>query len=218
MAALPVSQREQPGSCWQSAIDRLAAAHLERMPFSWALIDGLLDDGLARLLADQFPERGYRISSTQTDYTFLYRGLVSEGVLRLGNPPVAAEWAEFGKLLASAAYRQAMEELTGRSLAGLKVYAGFCRYEPGCVLRPHTDRPIRAVTQTIYFNRDWDDSWGGALLLLRSADRSDVQRKVTPAFGRSVVFVRSDHSWHGVERVRRGIPVVRRSLLLHFSR
>jgi Rps23 Pro-64 3,4-dihydroxylase Tpa1-like proline 4-hydroxylase len=55
-------------------------------------------------------------------------------------------------------------------------------------------------------------------LILRSSDPAQVHQKVTPAFGRSVVFVRSDHSWHGVERVRRGISAIRKSVLLHFSR
>jgi len=213
----PAGPEDPAGYDWSAVTGRIAGATLESVPFEWSVIDGLFDPELAATLAASFPSAGYRLSSTQPDYTFLYRGLINEGTL-INAGSLSAAWREFGKVLAGDAYRAAMQQLTGRDLDGLKVYGGFCRYEPGCSLRPHPDRPIRVLTQTIYFSPHWNEQWGGSLLILRSADPGQVHRRVTPVLGRSVVFVRSDHSWHAVERVRRGIDAVRRSLLLHYSR
>ena len=202
---------------WSAVTGRIAGATLQTTPFAWSVIDGLFDAELAGSLAASFPSTGFRLSSTQQDYTFLYRGLINAGAL-IDAGSLAPAWREFGRVLAGAAYRAAMQQLTGRDLDGLKVYGGFCRYEPGCSLRPHPDRPIRVLTQTIYFSPAWHEDWGGQLLILRSADPSHVHARVSPVLGRSVVFVRSDHSWHAVERVRRGTDAVRQSLLLHYSR
>ena len=126
--------------------------------------------------------------------------------------------APLAELLLSDEYRAAMETLLAVPLEGLRVHAGFCRYPPGSQLRPHPDQSIRVVTQTVYFNDPWQQAWGGSLLVLRSSQPADVEQEVAPTLGRSVIFVRSDHSWHAVARVRQGVDAVRRSLLLHYSR
>lgn len=202
-----------------TVLARLAAAEVRRRPFRWAVIDDLLAQEDAAALAAEFPTSGYREAGTRgTDYHFQYRDLISSGGPAAGYNECSARWRALAELLASDDYRQVMERLFGLSLAGLDVHAGLCLYPPGCQLRPHPDQAIRVVTQTIYFNDSWECIWGGSLLVLRSPDPADAEAEVAPLLGRSVVFVRSDHSWHAVGRVRQGVPATRKSLLMHYSR
>jgi hypothetical protein len=182
------------------------------------VVEDMLGPALGRLLSDEFPREGFRRSGNSPDYAYWYRGLIDRGTVLKGDPPISEAWSEMAAFLASEAYRQAVERVVGLSLAGLALFAGFTQYEPACMLRPHPDRSIRVVTQTIYFNEQWAADAGGALLVLRSNRWSDVHARIVPELGRSVIFVRSEHSWHAVERVRSHASAARRALLLHFSR
>jgi SM-20-related protein len=202
-----------------TVLAKLSTAEVRRRPFRWALIDDMLGEADGRALAAEFPADGYREAGTRgTDYSFYYRDLISDGAPAADWRDCSPRWRRLGELLLSDAYRSAMSAVMGVSLDALTVSAGFCLYPAGAQLRPHPDQPIRVVTQTIYFNDPWEPLWGGSLLLLRSANLHDVEEEVAPTLGRSVVFVRSDHSWHAVTRVRRGVDAVRKSVLLHYSR
>ena len=99
-------------------------------------------------------------------------------------------------------------------LNGDVVGGGMHQSGPGAHLDVHVDfdrHPEtlwrRKVNALLYLNRDWDESWGGCLEL--------GGQKITPEFGRLVVFECSDHSWHG-----HPVPVadghVRRSLATYY--
>ncbi|RYG82770.1 hypothetical protein EON77_07140 [bacterium] len=94
--------------------------------------------------------------------------------------------------------RAALAALTGVSLDGLDVEAAFWRHGEGCFIDPHPDNADKRVTHLLYFSGDdWTPSMGGGLRILRSNDIDDVAAEVLPTTGRSLVFVRSETSWHG---------------------
>jgi len=81
----------------------------------------------------------------------------------------------------------------------------------GCAVSPHCDAQRKLATHIFYFNTDsdWDASWGGHILILddegrfkpHSAPRFDdlkVGAEIDPRGNGSLLFQRTDHSWHGV--------------------
>ena len=89
-------------------------------------------------------------------------------------------------------------------------------YTPtGCSVSPHCDSVYKLGTHIFYFNteQDWDSSWGGETLLLDDGERFDYRsahdfdefEKQIPSIAsgnRSLIFSRTDRSWHGVREVR----------------
>jgi len=81
----------------------------------------------------------------------------------------------------------------------------------GCAVSPHCDARRKLATHIFYFNTDadWDATWGGGILILddqkrfkpHSAPAFDdlgVGAEIDPRGNASLLFQRTDHSWHGV--------------------
>ena len=81
----------------------------------------------------------------------------------------------------------------------------------GCSVSPHCDARRKLGTHIFYFNTeaDWDPRWGGEILIMddagqRSAhsapsfDDLKVAAALKPWGNGSLLFERTDHSWHGV--------------------
>jgi hypothetical protein len=67
-------------------------------------------------------------------------------------------------------------------------------------------------------NHTWKESDGGCLAILRSGDERDLVTAILPVVGNSAVLVRSDRSWHAVQRVAQGSTKSRRSVTVTFYR
>jgi SM-20-related protein len=189
---------------------------LHRDPFTWAVVQGFLDEEVANGLSAEFPDDGFRVAGTSSKL-FSVRSLVVAGGVHSSAGTLSAAWRRFAAYLASDDYRQRFGDLVGLELTGLRIDASLCRYPPGCSLVPHTDRPVRRATHVLYLNRVWRRDWGGMLRLLRSDDVDDTLEEVLPTLGTSVAMVRSDRSWHAVTRVADGVTAERLSVLVHAS-
>ena len=50
----------------------------------------------------------------------------------------------------------------------------------------------------IYLNKDWDESWGGALKLgLLRESGVEVSKSIMPDFNKTVIFTTTNSSYHG---------------------
>jgi SM-20-related protein len=196
--------------------ERVAGADVRHEPFTYAVIDDLPGAGWSAELSEAFPTSGFRSTGTAgADDFFFFRRLFRGGTLVADG--LARTWLDFAAVLQSDEYRAAVSRRLGVSLAGCQLVAGFCVYGAGRGLLPHTDRELRVVTQTLYLTRAWQPSWGGGLRVLGSPDPQDIRCEVAPTLGRSMLFRRSDDSWHAVGPVTADAGAPRRSLLLHFS-
>jgi hypothetical protein len=196
--------------------ERVVDADVRHEPFTYAVIDDLPGADWSGELSDAFPASGFSSTGTPgTDRFFHFRRLFRHGVL--ARDGLSRTWLDFATVLQSDEYRAAVSRKLGVSLAGCQLVAGFCVYGAGDGLLPHTDRELRVVTQTIYLTRGWQPSWGGGLRVLGSPDPHDIHCEVAPTLGRSMLFRRSDDSWHAVGPVGADAGAPRRSLLLHFS-
>jgi hypothetical protein len=101
-------------------------------------------------------------------------------------------------------------------------------YTPnGCSVSPHCDAKRKLGSQIFYFNTadDWDPSWGGETLIL-SSDKP-LKPDSAPSlddFGhiiaseavgnRSLLFARTDHSWHAVREINAPPDALRKVFIL----
>ena len=81
----------------------------------------------------------------------------------------------------------------------------------GCAVSPHCDAQRKLATHIFYFNTesDWEANWGGHILILDdggrfkphsapSFDDLKIGAEIDPRGNGSLLFQRTEHSWHGV--------------------
>jgi hypothetical protein len=119
-------------------------------------------------------------------------------------------WREFLAELYEGPYLDKVAELLGHDDFFLTAH---WHYTPrGCSVSPHCDAAWKLGSHIFYFNdeSEWDPAWGGATLVLD--DGGEIEYSNAPAFedfpasyecppmgNRSMIFLRTDHSWHGVK-------------------
>jgi hypothetical protein len=193
---------------------------LKTEPFAWAAIDGLYSPENAAALASTYPSDHFKtLSGNDGEKAYLYeaRALLGLGADTVSFPEeLSGAWLELAHDLLSPEYRAAMSRLTGYDLASVPVEANVYHYGPGACLGPHLDLPIKRVTHVLYFNDAWDTRDGGCLAILRSKNPDDVAAVIPPLVGTSAVLVRSDGSWHSVQRVVRSCRRSRRCVTITF--
>jgi hypothetical protein len=168
-------------------------------PFPHAVIDGLFPDEVLRTVLAEFPAPD-EIEWKRFDNAREKKlGYWHESALRpslqlflyeMNSPPVL----------------QFLEALTG--IDGLipdPYYGGAGPHQilPGGFLKVHVDfnrHPLlhldRRLNLLVYLNEDWREEWGGHLELW-PADMARCERRILPAFNRTVVFSTTDASFHG---------------------
>src|SRR5262249_3432545 len=81
-----------------------------------------------------------------------------------------------------------------------------------CGVSPHCDARRKLCTHIFYFNTedDWKTDWGGNILIMDDGrklnphsgptfDQLQVSAALDPRGNASLLFMRTDHSWHGVK-------------------
>lgn len=179
---------------------RLYRHEFESMdPFHHVVIDDFLPAWTLEKVLEEFPDSGdvpwkrFRQSTSVK--------LASEGDTFF-SPFTRHLLQEFN----SQTFLQFLETLTG--IEGLipDPYfegGGLHQIERGGFLKVHADfnyheklRLDRRLNVLVYLNKDWDESFGGALELWDSQMRG-VRKKIPPIFNRCVIFATTDQSFHG---------------------
>ena len=201
-------------------LKQIERSTLKTEPYSWAVVDGLYTRKGAAALAATYPRDHFKtVSGKDAEKEYLYesRELLALGGSTVSHPEELSDaWRELAQDLLSPEYRAAMSRLTGLDLTSVPVEANVYHYGPGSSLGPHLDMPIKHVTHVLYFNEAWDPKDGGCLTILRSSDPDDVAAVVPPIVGSSAVLVRSDRSWHSVQRVVESCRKSRRAVTVTF--
>jgi SM-20-related protein len=204
-------------------LGRLRSARMRSDPYPLAVVDGLLPQPVARVLCDEFPVEGFHLDTrsgagAEKRYRSYNLGVIERGVpQRPAWDALSPAWREFLDALLGEPYLDAVAETTAVALRDCEAEVRLCRYEAGCWIDPHTDRPDKRLTQVIYLNPGWNPDWGGNLLVLRSREVSDVATTVVPRLGTSVLIRPSASSWHAVQPVAGTAAVQRRSVLVHWT-
>ena len=210
-----------------NAIDQLAFR--SQRPYPWANPVGLLTDKGFRTLVDHLPAA--EIFREAFDEPRRY-GQRSHNRYVLDWEPgltLVPCWREFIEEIRSPTYRQFAERLLGTDRFDLRLH---WHYTPnGCSVSPHCDAKRKLGSHVFYFNtsENWDPSWGGETLILD--DNGRFHRDSDPDFedfehvmasqlldNRSLIFVRSGNSWHGMRQIRCPEDRLRRVFIAVFEK
>lgn len=188
-------------------------------PFPHVVFDGFLPEWVLDQVVTEFPQPGdgpWKKFDRSTS-----KKLASEGDALFG---------EFTRhLLAqfnSAAFLGFLERLTGIDGLVPDPYfegGGLHQIERGGFLKVHADfnwhqklRLDRRLNAIVYLNKDWQESYGGALELW-DRQMTHAVTEVLPVFNRFVVFATTDFAYHGHPEPLACPPGrTRRSLALYY--
>jgi hypothetical protein len=143
--------------------------------------------------------------------------------------PLAEPWRAFIGELQGPIYRRFLERMFGSDDFHLILH---WHYTPtGCSVSPHCDSRKKLGSHIFYLNtdRDWRPEWGGQTLILDdngqfpadSAPKFDDFERVIPsrATGNySLLFMRSEHAWHGVKELRSPSDALRKVFIVVIER
>lgn len=199
--------------------DRHRQAFRTAEPFPHIVIDDFLPDWVLDEVLAEFPDPGdipWKEFKQETS-----KKLATEG---------DAFFGDFTRHLLtqfnSATFLQFLERLTGVEGLIPDPYffgGGLHQIEPGGFLKVHADfnwheqlKLDRRLNVLLYLNKDWQDSYGGALELWNRSMTHAVT-SVPPIFNRFVVFATTDYSYHGHPEPLTCPPDrTRRSLALYY--
>jgi SM-20-related protein len=200
-------------------LDALRGSRLRDRPWRWALLERAFQAGLEDLVST-FPMDGFTMFSRTDDekpYQMAARPLIKRGAREPEHTTdLAPVWQRLVEEVRDPAYATALGAMCGRDLGKLELEATLWRYDAGCWLAPHPDKPEKVVSQVFYFNPAWNPAWGGVLRVLRSSTMDDYAVEVPPIAGSAVVIERSDDSWHAVTAVTSTDVPPRQSLQVAF--
>jgi hypothetical protein len=200
-----------------------ARAFAPRDPFRHVVIDDFFAPEYAARLLAGFPafERG----NARNENGEIGRKSTVEEIRRLG-----PAYAELDDLARSRPFLDLVGRITG--IDGLLYdpwYFGGGTHEnrSGQDLDAHVDfnrHPVenwhRRLNLIVYFNREWDDAWGGSLELHSDPRREDNRiTRITPLYNRCVIFETTETSWHGFARIGEALDGTlrsRKSIALYF--
>ncbi|MGE0775082.1 MAG: 2OG-Fe(II) oxygenase [Sphingomonadaceae bacterium] len=178
----------------------LIAAHRARFlaaePFEHIVVDGLFDEPLLDLLNDEFdtPEWRRVESGHETHYrstTARALGSATQVYLNLVNSAPFTQYlsaiSDIPNLISDhTGYGGGLHETRAGGRFGIHRDFNYHR---------HNLLANRLVMIT-YLNRDWEESYGGALELW-NGNRKACVKSILPVFGRTVIFRHSARSFHG---------------------
>jgi len=127
--------------------------------------------------------------------------------------PLSSDWKAFIEELRGSDYRAFLRRMIGHD--AFELYFHWHYTPNGCSVSPHCDAAWKLGSHIFYFNteQDWKPDWGGETLVLD--DNGRFSSRSAPAFedfdramaseslnNRSLLFIRSGNSWHGVKPIR----------------
>lgn len=181
-------------------------------PARHLVIDNFLDVDVANGLLDDFPKPGEMPKSR--DYMFSDKRELStldrhsEASRALHKAIMSDEFVAFlGSLVGHDVFIDP-EYVGGGFHAGPR--GSFLDLHADFNIHPaHTDW-LRELNILIYLNPDWEESWGGQLILTDDPDREGIL--VEPLFNRLVIMESTDISFHGYHKLNFPEGIARRSI------
>jgi len=138
---------------------------------------------------------------------------------------VAPVWQEFIDELHGPVYQGFLRRVLGNHHF-IPTFEWYYAWE-GCAVSPHCDAARKLATHIFYFNtdEDWSADWGGQILIMDSErkwkthsgpafDQLKVAASLDPRGNGSLLFQRTEHSWHGVRPLQCPVGKLRRLFIV----
>lgn len=206
---------------WNARLSNDAKTYQEALPYPHMVADDFLEVGAAERALEVFPkikEEGW-----------IHYVHVNEKKHGLNKLELIPEFIRDGiiKELNSPAFISYLEELTGISelhpdttIEGGGIHqserGGYLNIHADFTVHPHKKTWRRRVNVLLYLNKDWKESYGGALELWEK-DMSNCAVAIAPIFNRIVIFNTDDDSYHGFpDPINCPDSVTRKSIALYY--
>ena len=210
-------------------LDQVSAADFQaQKPYPWVRVqDTLTDEGWTKL-RETLPEIkdfqimvGVKRSYGQAPH--------NRGILHyLDGMDVAGPWKEFIAELHGPAYDAFLRRNLGLKPSQIILLTMEWYYAwQGCSVSPHCDARRKIATHIFFFadDNDWPREWGGDILILDDEGRFPAHSgpkfddlKVAASLdlrkNGSLLFQRTEHSWHGVKPLQSPDPDIYRKLFI----
>jgi Rps23 Pro-64 3,4-dihydroxylase Tpa1-like proline 4-hydroxylase len=202
-------------------IDQLASEFQSQKPFPSICIDNFLNIDFANDVADSYPSyleaqkmgRGFHAVNERGKYQITDASVFPGPIKQLHATLASDEFLGMMSKMAGIDGLVADQELVG---------GGIHQTGPRGHLDVHVDfnyiverKLHRRLNILLFFNRDWQDEWGGQLELW-DKDVKVCHHKFSPIFNRCCVFQTSEISFHGVSAVKCPEDVARRSFAAYY--
>lgn len=195
----------------------IKTAELGEYPFQTAAFNNLISDEKLERMRVEYPKDNFIMYERKMGHDKTYKQCGRHFIVPGETRPYKEEelsdiWHELFDDLMSKEYREAMEELMGRSLKDSYIGVDFWRFDPGsgCYIGPHSDVPWKICTHLFYLVKEWKREWGGVLSYHDCDKQDDVVKEYLPNIKVSPFLVKSDKSFHSIQPVNELAPESRK--------
>lgn len=187
-------------------LDKLRSEFANAKPFPHVVIDGLLDEGFARQVAQAIPSyeesrgQGLEFSAVneQRKVQITDADKFADPVRTLHEVLSSREWLEKIEFITGIPKLVADPELAG---GGIHVTGPRGRLDVHVDFNTlHGDELHRRLNILVYLNEDWDEDWGGQIELWDQGVKN-CELALAPKINRCLIFETSEISYHGVAPV-----------------
>lgn len=181
-------------------------ARIRSEPFPYTVLENLIDREDVESLLLTLPQAASQRVSRQEGSDKTYSNITTV-LLELGSKEynkqdtLDAKWLTFLDIINSREYRISCSKIFGLDLVDCHPEITIRKYRYKDYISAHTDRDCVYATQLIFLNTVWEESWGGILHFMK--DKDNDHSKFIPHFSKSIMFLRTDTSWHRVSEVTR---------------
>ena len=195
-------------------LDLDAPVRVHTNPYDWALADGVVPGPVLDRLRGALPslgrfDRKERPGGGDKSYRMYVLPLVQAGVECEALRELDPVWAGLVRHLRTPEYLDWVDQCTGARVADCRSEIGLFVFGPGDFVSAHTDKDGKLASHVLYLNDGWDEQDGGAFEVLTGDSEDPPHALLTPAAPSSVVFARSERSWHAVAPIRDQAPRLR---------
>jgi hypothetical protein len=214
------------------AINAVSAELFQKQkPYPWVNIQGTLtQDGFDRL-HETLPD--FSLFERKVGIKRAYgQGPHDRGILHYRpGLEVPQPWKEFLAELQGEAYQRFLRRMLYPSIRkGFILTMEWYYAWQGCSVSPHCDARRKRATHIFYFSTeaDWEASWGGQILIMD--DEGRFKAHSAPAFddlkvaaaldargNASLLFQRTEHSWHAVRPLQCPSGTLRKLFIVTIS-
>jgi len=197
--------------------ENLSCQFLNAKPFPHIVIDNFLCQDLAEKLLAEFPALSLMHSSHH--YLFSKKHELSFW------SNISDLFSQLHQDLLSDEFRTFISQVAGKQVFMDADYCGelhqsrdggYLDMHVDFNLHPKNDSWVHELTLLIYLNKDWQDNYGGQLLMQHH--ENPKMYEVSPIFNRCTIIRSDETTFHGYRRLNLPEDITRKSILVNFYR